>query len=127
MFRDLSALIFIGAIAGMSFLLCLVEKYFTRLWDYDQYSQTQRPEIGGAPPPPGRRRLLCHEKIVLNIYIKNNSKESGGGGCTICLEEFKDGETTAAFIACNHRFHAVCIKTWLVKNDTCPLCRSHVV
>ncbi|KAI3450395.1 hypothetical protein Pfo_007060 [Paulownia fortunei] len=131
---DLGALIFIGALVGMTFLLYLVEKcIITFVRDNQQYSQTQRLEIArpmpATPPqrPLGRKRLASNDIIVFHTYIQENSKEDGVGGCAICLEEYKDGETRAAITACNHRYHACCIKAWLGKNDTCPLCRTHVV
>lgn len=132
---DLGALIFLAILGVYYFLSYLYERYLQG--DNEQYSQTHWPEIAlsvaaaGPPRPPGRRRLADSDEIVFDIYIKENSKEDGGGGgggggCAICLEEYKDGETRAAITACNHRFHAACIKAWLGGNDNCPLCRSHV-
>lgn len=73
--------------------------------------------IAAARPPD-------HVQIVYSTYDRKNSGE--GGGCAICLEEYKDGEACAAIAACNHRFHACCVEPWLIKNDTCPLCRTIV-
>lgn len=70
--------------------------------------QIQLPETT-HPPPPRWRTETVH-----------------GGGCAICLEEYKDGENCAVAVTCNHKFHGVCIKAWLLKHDTCPLCRSLV-
>ncbi len=41
--------------------------------------------------------------------------------CTICQEHSDDKiiETD-----CGHLFHVRCILNWVVRNDTCPLCRS---
>ncbi|PIN24379.1 hypothetical protein CDL12_02912 [Handroanthus impetiginosus] len=71
--------------------------------------------------PCCERRLSDDVQIVLETY------NGGGGGCVICQEEYKDGEDKAALIACNHKFHTVCVATWLMNNDTCPLCRTYVV
>lgn len=47
---------------------------------------------------------------------------SGPHHCAICLEGF-----TPALMAftpfCHHMFHRKCIKRWLKKNRTCPICR----
>ncbi|KDP26668.1 hypothetical protein JCGZ_17826 [Jatropha curcas] len=44
--------------------------------------------------------------------------------CVICLEEFKQGEECRVLLpSCNHAFHKACIDTWLLQDDTCPLCR----
>jgi len=44
--------------------------------------------------------------------------------CPICLESFEDDDTIA-ILPCEggHMFHAACIKTWLSKRDSCPLCQ----
>ena len=41
--------------------------------------------------------------------------------CGICFEPVSDMHS-----ACNHFFHKRCIKQWLLKSKTCPLCRSSV-
>ena len=30
------------------------------------------------------------------------------------------------YLACGHKFHKVCIKTWLEQGKPCPLCRNYV-
>lgn len=64
-------------------------------------------------------------QIVFDTFIQENPQEPGG--CAICLEEYKYRDTRAGIRACNHRFHALCIKAWLMENDTCPLCRNFLV
>jgi hypothetical protein len=39
--------------------------------------------------------------------------------CGICQE----GVTTRGATECGHNFHSVCLKKWLIKNNTCPVCR----
>lgn len=46
--------------------------------------------------------------------------------CTICLDEYKDGENIKMLI-CKHRFHALCIEPWLDIHTSCPLCRVNSV
>ncbi|XP_050113252.1 E3 ubiquitin-protein ligase MPSR1-like isoform X1 [Malus sylvestris] len=46
--------------------------------------------------------------------------------CTICLEDFGDGEFCRVF-ACKHMFHSDCIDHWLKNHLTCPICRNYVV
>uniref|UniRef100_A0A0D6R7V2 RING-type domain-containing protein n=1 Tax=Araucaria cunninghamii TaxID=56994 RepID=A0A0D6R7V2_ARACU len=61
------------------------------------------------------------------------SKESGSdefyingeSECTVCLEQFKDGDRCVQLPACRHCcFHAQCADQWLSKNPICPLCRA---
>jgi len=42
--------------------------------------------------------------------------------CVICLEDFINGDE-ALFLPCIHLFHKACIKNWLEKNNTCPICK----
>ncbi|TQE10476.1 hypothetical protein C1H46_003931 [Malus baccata] len=46
--------------------------------------------------------------------------------CTICLEDFVDGEFCRVF-ACKHMFHSDCIVHWLKNHLSCPICRNSVV
>ncbi|KAL8138621.1 hypothetical protein V2J09_004622 [Rumex salicifolius] len=75
----------------------------------------------------------------LDMMISTESTSSGGvllealetvrieGGerekvCAVCLEEFTVG-LEAAKLPCSHVFHGGCVRRWLEKRDTCPLCR----
>lgn len=45
--------------------------------------------------------------------------------CTVCLEE--DSEPVEAItLPCKHSFHVDCIRSWLLTNNICPLCREDV-
>ncbi|CAJ1962335.1 unnamed protein product [Sphenostylis stenocarpa] len=45
--------------------------------------------------------------------------------CSVCMEEFKNGELIQPFPVCQHQFHFYCINSWLLDgNTTCPLCRG---
>ncbi|KAJ1264726.1 hypothetical protein BS78_08G023000 [Paspalum vaginatum] len=49
----------------------------------------------------------------------------GGAECTVCFEEFKDGEEVSV-VPCSggHEFHTECIAKWLGQySNVCPLCR----
>ena len=43
-------------------------------------------------------------------------------GCSICLDNFKEGEKIS-ILKCSHIFHDKCIGDWLDTQFTCPLCR----
>ncbi|XP_022764198.1 E3 ubiquitin-protein ligase RING1-like [Durio zibethinus] len=47
-----------------------------------------------------------------------NSKKQ----CTICLDDFIDGEEIAS-MPCGHVYHDGCIVKWFETNHLCPLCR----
>ncbi|CAA3020748.1 E3 ubiquitin- ligase ATL4 [Olea europaea subsp. europaea] len=50
-----------------------------------------------------------------------------GGDCAVCLSKFEPHDQLCLLPLCCHAFHAGCIDTWLVSNQTCPLCRSSVL
>lgn len=62
-------------------------------------------------------RVVRKEKFCSSISHLDSS-------CSICLETFRDGEEIA-MLPCDdrHSFHYQCIKTWLSRQNTCPLCQ----
>lgn len=44
--------------------------------------------------------------------------------CAICLEEIEGVFKT---LPCKHSFHCGCIKTWLKRKSTCPVCRKRIL
>lgn len=44
-------------------------------------------------------------------------------GCSICLDNFDNKRPTCS-IRCGHIFHTKCVKKWLKKNKSCPVCRA---
>ena len=62
----------------------------------------------------------------------STSASSSGGlsskpSCSICLERFVKGDRLW-ILPCDdrHKFHGDCIKAWLAKNESCPLCTRSV-
>nr|XP_027186972.1 probable E3 ubiquitin-protein ligase RHC1A [Cicer arietinum] len=47
--------------------------------------------------------------------------------CSICLEEFLLGsEAIRLSSTCSHIYHQNCIIRWLIRSNTCPLCRRPI-
>lgn len=44
--------------------------------------------------------------------------------CTICLDQFKDGDLLTSLPRCHHFFHSECIARWFHQSEHCPLCRG---
>jgi hypothetical protein len=42
------------------------------------------------------------------------------GDCSICLEDINNDKYETK---CHHNYHKKCIESWLMTNNTCPLCR----
>ena len=53
-------------------------------------------------------------------------KECKACACTICLQNFMDGENLITLPQCEHFFHKDCIEKWLKGNLICPICRKNV-
>ena len=45
--------------------------------------------------------------------------------CVICLEEFNNDELVTS-LPCIHSFHTHCIKSWLQRNNECPICKFKI-
>jgi hypothetical protein len=43
--------------------------------------------------------------------------------CTICLECFKAPDNLIEFACREHVYHKTCLKEWIKKSNTCPLCK----
>ena len=67
---------------------------------------------------------LIEQNIGLLTFkdIEKQFKENHNE-CSICLKEFTDIDTVQIF-PCNHFFHSICIKEWLLTHETCPLCET---
>ncbi|KAL2316756.1 hypothetical protein Fmac_030632 [Flemingia macrophylla] len=46
--------------------------------------------------------------------------------CSICFQDFEDGELVRILPKCSHHFHLECIDKWLVQQGSCPMCRTYV-
>ncbi|XP_020210111.1 NEP1-interacting protein 1 isoform X2 [Cajanus cajan] len=46
--------------------------------------------------------------------------------CSICYQDFEDGELVRILPKCSHHFHLECIDKWLVQQGSCPMCRTYV-
>ena len=58
-----------------------------------------------------------------NLELKNDSESEL---CAICIVEFNQDEIVQR-LRCKHIFHCDCIHKWLLKNGSCPTCRTHVI
>jgi hypothetical protein len=47
--------------------------------------------------------------------------------CSICLDNYGDGEVLRMLPDCGHLFHRECVDTWLRYHPTCPVCRTSPV
>ena len=76
-------------------------------------------------------------ELGLSSISSSEIKASDYQDCPICLNQFQSatcctaseskGEDKGVSIkACGHTFHYSCLKTWLEKQRTCPMCRHEL-
>ncbi|CAN4126005.1 unnamed protein product [Withania somnifera] len=69
------------------------------------------------------------EKLLESLPLFSFGSVTGkltGVDCAVCLSKFEPDDQLRLLPLCCHAFHSSCIDTWLVTNQTCPLCRSTV-
>ncbi|XP_069371363.1 E3 ubiquitin-protein ligase RNF139-like [Paralichthys olivaceus] len=67
------------------------------------------------------RRAL--KKIEVLPEISGDQLRDINDSCAICHQEFA---TSARITPCHHYFHAVCMRKWLIIQNTCPICHRRV-
>ena len=65
---------------------------------------------------------LINLKIPLRKLLVKTKPKEGDNLCPICLDDVDEMDQTF----CGHIFCSSCIKTWLTKNNCCPLCRCNI-
>ena len=72
------------------------------------------------------------ELDYIQVYARRPSLpvvtiETPRGECSICQSAYQVGDTVVP-LPCHtqHCFHKDCIRPWLDRHDTCPLCRAKV-
>ncbi|XP_026569868.1 RING finger protein 148-like [Pseudonaja textilis] len=60
--------------------------------------------------------------------LKEDDKEVGSNGdnCAVCLEMYKPKDV-ARILRCGHLFHKICVDPWLLKHQTCPVCKWNML
>lgn len=60
--------------------------------------------------------------------LKEDDREVGPNSesCAVCLETYKPKDV-ARVLRCKHLFHQVCVDPWLLKNQTCPVCKWNML
>ena len=66
---------------------------------------------------------------VIGSSSSSSSSSSGSSKsiemCSVCLEAITQTRRNICKLkSCNHTFHSECLQTWLLSNETCPVCRG---
>lgn len=74
---------------------------------------------------------LCPLNQLSNDHQSDDLRDE----CPICLEKIDPLQTIMTkqtdgydegLLECNHRFHAVCLNSWLSEDKNCPLCQKRL-
>ncbi|PKU73097.1 E3 ubiquitin-protein ligase Os04g0590900-like [Dendrobium catenatum] len=98
--------------------------------DHDQLEeesveQSQRQESWHLQSTNGLDEALIAKITV--CWYKRGDGLVDGTDCSVCLAEFREGESLRLLPKCSHAFHLQCIDTWLKSHSNCPLCRASIV
>jgi len=74
----------------------------------------------GPTLPPGHAQRVAE----LKSYARVTGAEDC---CSICLDAMAAGSECTDLNMCKHTFHTTCIKQWLEKANTCPLCKGEAI
>lgn len=74
-----------------------------------------------------RRGLSKWDLAVLPAFVFSCPSEVNNPDCSICLAAFEQGEMLTS-LPCDkkHSFHSACIRQWLERQNSCPLCQRLV-
>lgn len=74
-----------------------------------------------------RRGLSKWDLDVLPSFVYSSTEDVNNADCCICLGCFELGEMLTC-LPCDkkHSFHAGCIRSWLERQNSCPLCQKMV-
>ncbi|KAK8483310.1 hypothetical protein V6N13_096999 [Hibiscus sabdariffa] len=66
-------------------------------------------------------------KCLAEAICHSSDQYQDGSSCVICLEDYEDMDEVGALKTCGHKYHAPCIKKWLLMKNTCPICKASVL
>ncbi|ETW00452.1 hypothetical protein H310_07077 [Aphanomyces invadans] len=83
-------------------------------------------QLEAATIRPAMRRVLPSFVLEQSLTIHDNCLQIQTTSCSICWDSVTDnrGKCNAAHhLPCGHGFHLQCIREWMKRDSTCPLCR----
>lgn len=86
----------------------------------------QAPEEGqdvltNSSCPPASKDVI--DNLACIQIAEEDLVEECNRDCCICFYEHNVGDVQVARLPCGHLFHQRCIRDWLAKKCTCPICR----
>lgn len=75
------------------------------------------------------RNLGLNEQQISELPKKTfrRTRSSRHDSCHVCLVDFTNAEKLNRLPKCGHEFHPECLKPWVDRHTTCPVCRQSIL
>ena len=74
---------------------------------------------GPVLPPGHAERVEALPTVMLKVAAADD--------CCVCLDSMPAGAAVSKLANCTHSFHSTCIKEWLSRANSCPLCKRTAI
>ncbi|XP_013584475.1 PREDICTED: NEP1-interacting protein-like 2 isoform X1 [Brassica oleracea var. oleracea] len=65
-------------------------------------------------------------KDIPTFYFSCSGDHQTTSSCSICLQDWEEGQVGRKLERCGHTFHMKCIDEWFLRQVSCPICRDHL-
>ncbi|PON40832.1 43kDa postsynaptic protein [Parasponia andersonii] len=69
-----------------------------------------------------RRREKPWDCVEVEVFSTTQSEDEVKVDCSICLQSYVEREKLVR-LPCGHKFHVVCLDSWIRIRFNCPYCR----
>lgn len=117
-------------------IVVAVKRFFQRR-QLRQFRQQRVQQLSQGESGPGATRRVSGtpEDVIARIPIvkfddevrESVVSEGQEPTCSICLDEYINGDELRRLSVCKHMFHRECADLWLRGSHTCPNCRASVL
>ena len=123
----IALILVVGVIGG---LLALILRVFCPTYFKSLMTSLTQP----APYPPLSdpfENQMLQQPLIIQLVgerfdpAKYDQKFIEEEVCSICLGNYEAEQIVTHWPQCKHLFHKGCLEYWIVKNSTCPICKTH--
>lgn len=102
----------------------------------DYRNETRKKGYRAINTSTGKRQsdlLQSKEDVINDIcggtvgeHANDDNDDEEGDLCSICFAAYETNDLLRVLPRCGHVFHAECGDLWFVREQTCPLCKTHI-
>ncbi|XP_044983616.1 probable E3 ubiquitin-protein ligase ZFP1 isoform X4 [Hordeum vulgare subsp. vulgare] len=85
--------------------------------------QEQIGDVNTGLPERHIRQNLRVDPYVVPGAARGSDQSVEKDACIICQEEY-EAEEVVGTLDCGHKYHAACIRQWLMMKNLCPICKA---